>query len=272
MSRPAPETTRPRSHAGSTAAQLLGRIEAPARRRKRIVPEESTSEAPSDRSAATSGAPNWAALEPRGLYARCGRPLAELVLLAAVLPFAVALALPIALVNLCVFGDPRRILFSQERVGHRGQVFRIHKFRTMKETKSSSFDSWSGDGDALRVTAFGRFLRNSHLDELPQLLNVLKRDMSVIGPRPEMVEIETWAGAHVPKFVERLAVRPGITGWPQITQGYVGRCAEGYAKKHALCMQYLERFGPKQDALILVRTVLWMARRQGWQWQDQGRG
>lgn len=264
MSRSAPDATRSRT-AALTAADLL-RVEPRDRRRA----GDASADVRSESAEATAGRTDWSALEPKGVYARVGRPLAQAVLVLTVLPFAVALALPIALVNLFVFGDPRQILFSQERVGHRGRVFRIHKFRTMKSVKTSSFESWSGDGDALRVTSFGRFLRNSHLDELPQLLNVLKGDMSIIGPRPEMVEIENWAAERVPGFTERLAVRPGITGYPQITQGYVGRCTEGYARKHALCMEYLERFSARTDLSILVRTLLWMARRQGWRWQDQG--
>jgi len=264
MSRSASETIRSRTEA-LTAPDLL-----------RIDPsvDAAVATAPAEvdraRTVPSTETVDWSALEPRGVYARVGRPAAQALLVLAVLPFALALAIPIALVNLVVFGDPRQILFSQERVGHRGRVFRIHKFRTMKSVKSSSFESWSGDGDALRVTRFGRFLRNSHLDELPQLLNVLMGDMSIIGPRPEMVEIEAWAAARVPRFTERLAVRPGITGYPQITQGYVGRSVEGYARKHALCMEYLERFSPRTDLSILVRTFLWMARRQGWRWQDQG--
>jgi lipopolysaccharide/colanic/teichoic acid biosynthesis glycosyltransferase len=206
---------------------------------------------------------------PTGVYARCVRPLCEAVLVLAVLPFALALALPIALVNLVVFKDPRKILFRQERVGLGGRVFRINKFRTMRDASTSTFQSWGDAGDAARVTRFGRFLRNSHLDELPQLVNVVCGDMSLIGPRPEMVEIEAWANREVPGFSSRLAVRPGITGWAQITQGYVGRCGDGYARKFALGLEYLERFGPRQDFEILLRTALWMLRRKGWRWQEQ---
>lgn len=262
MSRSASDTTRSRTEA-LTAADLL-RVEPTVsavvsdERAERRVASERRSSRDVD----------WSKLEPRGAYAALGRPLAQGLLILAVLPFAVAIAIPIAIVNLFVFGDPRQILFSQERVGHRGQVFRIHKFRTMKSVKASSFESWSGDGDALRVTRFGRFLRNSHLDELPQLLNVVKGEMSIVGPRPEMVEIEAWGAQHVEGFTERLAVRPGITGYAQITQGYVGRSVEGYARKHELCMRYLERVSLRTDLSILLRTFLWMARRQGWRWQD----
>jgi lipopolysaccharide/colanic/teichoic acid biosynthesis glycosyltransferase len=140
----------------------------------------------------------------------------------------------------------------------------------MRDARKSAFDSWSGASDAARVTRFGTFLRNSHLDELPQLVNVVRGDMSLIGPRPEMVEIERWAESEIAGFGARLAVRPGITGHAQITQGYVGRCRVGYEKKLALGLEYLANFGPRQDASILVRTLFWMAGRKGWRWQEQG--
>jgi lipopolysaccharide/colanic/teichoic acid biosynthesis glycosyltransferase len=207
---------------------------------------------------------------PSGFYARVARPVAEALLVLAVLPLALSIALPIALVNLAVFKDPRKILFRQERVGRDGRVFLINKFRTMRDSSKSAFDSWSGSSDAARVTRFGTFLRNSHLDELPQLVNVVRGDMSLIGPRPEMVEIERWAQNEVPGFGARLVVRPGITGHAQITQGYVGRCRTGYEKKLALGLDYLANFGPRQDLSILVGTLFWMAGRKGWRWQEQG--
>jgi len=223
-----------------------------------------------DSSRAPALAPRSTAVRaPSGVYARVVRPACEALLVLAILPLALALALPIALVNLAVFRDPRKILFRQERVGLGGRVFRINKFRTMRDASTTTFQSWGDAGDAARVTRFGRFLRNSHLDELPQLVNVVCGDMSLIGPRPEMVEIEAWANREVPGFSSRLAVRPGITGWAQITQGYVGRCGDGYARKFALGLEYLERFGPRQDLEILLRTALWMLRRKGWRWQEQ---
>ncbi|MEZ5978508.1 MAG: sugar transferase [Planctomycetota bacterium] len=221
-----------------------------------------------DRGARTTE-PDWERLAPRGAYARIVRPAGEALLVLAALPLALALALPIALGNWLVFRDPRKILFVQERGGRRGRTFRIHKFRTMKEVHASSFDTWSDASDRLRVTRFGRFLRNSHLDELPQLLDVIRGEMSLVGPRPEMVEIERWARDEVDGFAERLAVRPGLTGLAQITQGYVGRCRAGYARKLELNRTYLRDFGPRQDLSILVRTVLWVLRRNGWRWQDQ---
>jgi lipopolysaccharide/colanic/teichoic acid biosynthesis glycosyltransferase len=211
--------------------------------------------------------PDWGALEPRGLYAKLGQRVLSLAAVACLLPPALAFALPIALANWVSFRDPRKILFVQPRVGRRGRVFRIFKFRTMSEPRRSSFDSWSGGEDQARVTPFGRFLRNAHLDELPQLINVVRGDMSLVGPRPEMVEIDAWAREHVPGFERRLALWPGLTGRAQVTQGYTGREVEAYAEKLALDLEYGARFGLAEDARILCATVLWVLRGRGWKWR-----
>ncbi len=210
------------------------------------------------------GAVGWDALTPRGAYARIGRPLflGALVLLG--LPFAVLLAAVVAPINALVFGSVRRICFLQPRVGHRGQVFQIWKFRTMREASRGSHASWSSGEDGLRVTRFGRFLRSSHLDELPQIWNVLCGDMDLIGPRPEMIEVEAWAAEHVEGFGERLAIRPGLTGLAQITQGYTGNDVAAYAEKLRINREYLRTLSFAGDARIVVGTIAWMLRGRGW--------
>ena len=208
--------------------------------------------------------PDWDALEPRGFYARRLRgPLLYALSLLLVVP-ALALAVPIALVNACVLGSPRMVFFTQERVGRRGRVFVMCKFRTMRGVPD-------GASDGLRVTGFGRLLRNSHLDELPQLWNVLRGEMSLIGPRPEMVAIEDWAQRQVPGFAERLVLAPGITGWAQVTQGYTrDRDEEAYLEKLALNQAYLRELSFGRDAAIVLRTAVWMLRRRGWRWNRAG--
>jgi len=206
----------------------------------------------------------WAALEPRGFYAQIGRPCFLGAILLLGLPFAIAVAALIAPLNFIVFGSVSRIFFLQPRIGRRGQVFSIWKFRTMREARRSSHDSWSSGEDGLRVTRFGRFLRSSHLDELPQLVNVLKGDMDLIGPRPEMVEVEAWAAQHVPGFIERLAIRPGLTGLAQITQGYTGNDAVAYAEKLEINREYLHSMTFALDLSIVLRTAMWMLCGRGW--------
>lgn len=209
----------------------------------------------------------WDARLPERWYARRGRRGFDWVLLVALLPPAVPLMLAVAFVNLCAFRSPRRVFFSQPRIGWRGQPFRILKFRTMKESRDTAIGSWSNGKDHLRVTRFGRLLRNTHLDELPQLFNVLRGEMGFIGPRPEMVEIESWALNEVPGFGERLALRPGITGLAQITQGYTGRDVRAYRKKLEINRAYARDVSLAFDVRIVFGTILWMIRGKGWSWK-----
>jgi len=198
----------------------------------------------------------WRALAPRGVYAeRLRAPFLWLVSLA-LLPAALLVGLPIALLNAWVQRDLGRVFFTQPRVGWRGRVFVLWKFRTMRD----------GPGDDhARVTRFGRFLRNTHLDELPQLLNVLRGDMSLIGPRPEMLAVERWAAERCPGFLERLCLKPGLTGYAQTTQGYTDTGDEAaYRAKLALNRRYREELSFATDCAILARTVAWMLRARGW--------
>jgi lipopolysaccharide/colanic/teichoic acid biosynthesis glycosyltransferase len=203
------------------------------------------------------------ALVPAGSYARRGKRLLSLLLLAVGCVPALLLALPIALVNACLFRDPRRILYTQPRVGRAGRVFWIYKFRTMREVALGDFDSWRA-GDRLRVTRFGRWLRNTHLDELPQLFNVLRGEMDFIGPRPEMIAIDAWACERIPGFRERNALRPGITGLAQVTHGYAGMDVRAYRRKLAADLWYREHLSLSLDLSILARTAVWMLRGRGW--------
>jgi len=187
------------------------------------------------------------------------------LLLVLLLPPAVPLMVLIAVGNTLAFRDPRRVFFSQPRAGWRGQPFTMLKFRTMDEAPCA-MGSWSNGIDHLRVTRFGRFLRNTHLDELPQLFNILAGDMSFIGPRPEMMEIEQWAGEHIPGFSERLAIRPGVAGLAQVTQGYTGQDLEAYAEKLEINRAYMRDMSLALDLSIVLRTIVWMVRGKGWSW------
>jgi lipopolysaccharide/colanic/teichoic acid biosynthesis glycosyltransferase len=136
----------------------------------------------------------------------------------------------------------------------------------MKASASSEIGSWAAGEDRLRVTSFGKFLRNTHLDELPQLFNILAGQMSFIGPRPEMVDIEKWASREIPGFSNRLAIRPGLAGLAQITQGYTGHDVSAYSEKLDINLAYLEGMSLSLDVRIVLGTVVWMARGKGWSW------
>lgn len=213
-------------------------------------------------------APDWYALAPHGFYAECARPALDYALLALVAAPALVIGALVVAAHAIAQRDLRHAFFVQPRVGHRGRVFNLIKFRTMREAREGNFAAWSG-GDQARVTSFGKFLRNAHLDELPQLINVARGEMSFIGPRPEMLEVEAWASEHVEGFTSRLAIKPGITGLAQVTQGYTGRDIGAYTEKLAINRAYLERMSFAFDLQILARTCLWMLRGKGWDWQQQ---
>ncbi|MEM9380781.1 MAG: sugar transferase [Planctomycetota bacterium] len=203
---------------------------------------------------------------PRGIYQAGGKRALDLAIVLAALPFALLVAVPIAAWNLVVFRDPRRVFFVQDRVGAAGRTFRMVKFRTMKDARRSASDSWFSGEDAARVTRFGRLLRNTHLDELPQLINILRGDMHLVGPRPEMPDVHAWACGEVPGFDRRLAVRPGLTGLAQVTQGYTGASAECYEQKLDIDVSYIRGLSFRSDLGIVLMTVPWVLRGRGWSW------
>lgn len=147
----------------------------------------------------------------------------------------------------------RPVLFRQKRPGLHGRPFTILKFRTMR-------DATGPDGaplpDADRLTALGRFLRRTSLDELPELWNVLRGDMSLVGPRPLLME---YLDRYSPEQARRHAVRPGITGWAQVN----GRNAIGWDQKFAYDTWYVDHRSLRLDLRILVITVSRVLRRTG---------
>ena len=197
-------------------------------------------------------------------YAKWVRPGMLFVFSALLTCTLLPLGLAVALMNAVVLRDPRKVLFVQERCGLHGRPFRMLKFRTMRDLDSGLTASPGSAADIARVTRFGRFLRNTHLDELPQLINVLRGQMALIGPRPEMVSMEIWAQARVPGFGARLVIPPGLTGYAQITQGYAPQEVDAYQRKLDLNLDYLERISLRTDVWILWRTLFWVLRGRGW--------
>lgn len=164
------------------------------------------------------------------------------------------LAVPLALLAWQVrrkLGSP--VLFSQVRPGLHGKPFRMVKFRTMTDARDASGALLP---DAQRLTAFGRFLRASSLDELPELWNVLKGEMSLVGPRPLLME---YLPLYTPEQARRHEVRPGITGWAQVN----GRNAISWADKFALDAWYVDHRSLWLDLRILWLTVRKVLVRDG---------
>lgn len=153
-------------------------------------------------------------------------------------------------IKLC---DGGPVFYSQERVGQGGTTFRLYKFRTMRMDAESGRSVWACPNDP-RVTAVGRLLRRSRLDELPQLVNVLKGDMSVVGPRPERPDIVRELEQSVPYYAQRHLVKPGITGWAQISFRY-GASVEDARRKLQFDLYYLKHMSFELDTIILFRTL-----------------
>ncbi len=146
------------------------------------------------------------------------------------------------------------ILFRQERVGQEGRVFRLLKFRTMYEgAEGETGPVWAKENDP-RVTRIGRFLRRSRLDEFPQIVNVLKGDMSIVGPRPERPHFVNILQKRIPFYIQRLSVKPGITGWAQIRYPY-GSTVDETAQKLEYDLYYVKNMSIFLDVLILLRTL-----------------
>jgi lipopolysaccharide/colanic/teichoic acid biosynthesis glycosyltransferase len=190
-------------------------------------------------------------LPPTGLTSyRTRKRLMDVGIVLASLPLSLPILAAGALAVLLSMGRP--ILFTQERTGQGGKVFNIYKLRTMQHAAESHGTS-TVKGD-LRITPVGGFLRRFRVDELPQLLNVLKGDMSIIGPRPEWTLLSEEYSRQLPVYVYRHLVRPGITGWAQVRGGYASDLAETRTKV-AYDLFYIKNLSFSFDIQILVRTV-----------------
>ncbi len=151
------------------------------------------------------------------------------------------------------------IFYSQERVGLDGRTFTLHKFRSMRQdAEQSTGPTWAVDQDQ-RITRVGRFLRSSHLDELPQLWNVLRGDMNLVGPRPERPCFVKTLEETSPYYTYRHLVRPGVTGWQQVRQGYCSTIEE-QMERLRYDLFYIKHISLSLDFYILFRTgkiVIW---------------
>lgn len=169
----------------------------------------------------------------------------------------------LAIILVAVMLDsPGPALFRQRRVGQYGKIFNIYKFRSMHVLEDGADMVQACQGDA-RVTRLGKFLRVTSLDELPQLLNVLAGDMSLVGPRPHAVAHDEYYSGRIENYRLRHLVKPGITGWAQVNgaRGGTPRLCDMQARID-LDMYYVERESLWLDLQILARTPFEVARRR----------
>ena len=184
----------------------------------------------------------------RGVVKRLFDIVVAAGLLILTLPIITVTALVIAMES----GLP--IIYRQERVGLRGKTFNLLKFRSMrKDAERHGEARWATEGDP-RVTAFGRFLRRTRMDELPQLINVLNGEMSFVGPRPERPVFVSMLTEQIPFYAVRQSVNPGITGWAQVRYSY-GATVEQSVKKLEYDLYYVKNHSLFLDVLILLETV-----------------
>ncbi|MBQ8621428.1 MAG: exopolysaccharide biosynthesis polyprenyl glycosylphosphotransferase [Oscillospiraceae bacterium] len=164
--------------------------------------------------------------------------------------FALGL-LPMVIIALLIKLDSKGpVIFRQERLGKDGKTFTMLKFRSMRDDAEQNGPQWAEKEDD-RCTKVGRFLRKTRLDELPQFWNILKGDMSLVGPRPERAYFYGEFETYIHGFRNRLAVRPGLTGWAQVSGGYDLLPEE----KIVYDMEYIKNMSVRMDLRCLFRTI-----------------
>ena len=149
--------------------------------------------------------------------------------------------------------SPGKAIYTQDRVGWQGTPFKLYKFRTMVENAESNGPQFAAVGDA-RITGVGRWLRRFRADEIPQLWNVLKGDLSLVGPRPERPVFTERYGESIPFYGYRHLIRPGVTGWAQVNYGYADDEADTIDKL-TYDLYYVKHMSPWLDAQILGRSI-----------------
>jgi lipopolysaccharide/colanic/teichoic acid biosynthesis glycosyltransferase len=206
---------------------------------------------------------------PRRWYLALKRICDIIVAAGALAVFGLCLPLLALIIKL---DSPGPVFYSQERVGYNrrrrarerkagerrkvlqpGRPFHVHKLRTMRTDAEAAGPQWAKKNDT-RVTRVGRFLRKTRIDEIPQFFNVLKGEMSLIGPRPERLVFVNQLEKEIPNYRDRLLVPPGITGLAQVVNGYDDGI-DSVRRKVALDRTYIRRAGIRQDGRILFNTV-----------------
>ena len=176
--------------------------------------------------------------------------LVSLIILTAMTP----VMLIVAFLSLLESGFRAPIFYHQDRVGYNGKIFRVHKFRSMRvDAESDGKAKWASANDD-RITALGKFIRKTRIDELPQLLNILRGEMSIVGPRPERPEFVNHLKETIPFYDERHRYKPGLAGWAQLRYPY-GASDEDAKQKLQYDLYYIKNASLFLDFVILIETV-----------------
>lgn len=199
---------------------------------------------------------SFGSLLPNLAYRKFKR-VADLVVCLALAPLLLVPMIIIALLIKLDSSGP--VIFRQRRVGYRSEVFEMFKFRSMRPRETvldqdAALQDAMTQNDDSRITRIGRFLRQTRLDELPQILNIMLGEMSWIGPRPEAVPLSKWYDNEIPFYSYRHIIRPGISGWAQVQQGHVTDL-DAVSQKLAYDFYYVKYFSAWLDMVIAFRTI-----------------
>jgi sugar transferase (PEP-CTERM system associated) len=202
--------------------------------------------------------PSWIFFAPKGFRMGLAGGLAkrafDLTAATLMLILAAPVMLGVAVASLLESRLRDPVFYHQVRVGQHGNLFRVHKFRSMRvDAEADGVARWASHNDS-RITPLGTFIRKTRLDELPQIFNVLKGQMSLVGPRPERPEFVEQLSASIPYYAERHRVKPGVTGWAQLLYSY-GSDDEDARRKLEYDLYYVKHAGLMLDLVILLQTV-----------------
>jgi sugar transferase (PEP-CTERM system associated) len=206
--------------------------------------------------------PSWIFFSDGFGFSRWRRVLKGVMDVCIAVPFFVV-SLPIMVISAAIIKleSPGPALFSQERVGQRGRIFKLVKLRSMRQDAEKDGPVWALENDT-RVTRFGSFMRKTRIDELPQLWNVIKGDMSLVGPRPERPVFVEELEKIIPYYNIRHAAKPGVTGWAQVCYHY-GASTEDALRKLEYDLYYLKNLSIPLDLFIVFKTIKTVLFREG---------
>jgi len=201
--------------------------------------------------------PSWLYLSEGfhvGTLRRIGKRVLDICVVLILLPIALPFMLFVTLAIIIESRGRGPVLYSQTRVKQNGEPFKIYKFRSMAtDAEKDGVARWASKNDS-RITRVGSVIRKGRLDELPQLCNVLKGDMSFVGPRPERPEFVAKLAKTIPYYEERHRVKPGLTGWAQVCYSY-GDTEEDSIQKLQYDLYYVKNYSVLLDMLILLQTA-----------------